>query len=177
MMSVDDSELQRLLLAMSGNDILKLYRRNIKKAARVLQDETIRIFKSKYNYKGAWRHKVRKKSGERMKTRRIARVTSKIKSGNVIVKVHIMDDYRAKWLEMGTRNRYTKGRRAGYYKLRADAKRRYALHVGKPARRGRINEGRFFRLAQTRKSKVLMESIRNGISDAIMEEAKKNGIR
>ena len=169
---IDDREIRAFLASLTSKQITELYRRGLKKSAFILRKETIQRFSKEYNYKGKWKQKITRKSGkERIKTREVAKVTSKKKGGDIIVKVHIMDDYRVKWLEMGTRNRYTKGRlNVGYSR---SGGRKYILRLGKPQRRGRVSEGRFFRAARLSKHKSLMTSIEKNIGDAIKQSYKR----
>lgn len=146
LINIDDREVDDLLSCFRSKKTMNLYRVQMKASARILQRKTIQNFMVKYNYNGVWKQEVIKKSGKkRTKTRSVAKVTSKAKSGDITVKVHILDDYKVKWLEMGTRERYTKGHlNIGYYRLKDSARRRYFLRVGKPGYRGKITPGFFF---------------------------------
>lgn len=146
LIDIDDSELEDFLKALGTEKTQDLFRVQMKASARILQKKTIQNFMSKYNYRGAWKQEITRKSGKKKtKTRHVAKVTSKKKEGKVIVKVHIMEDYKIKWLEMGTDKRYTKGRlNVGYFRLRADSNRKYFLRIGKPMNRGKIIPGKFF---------------------------------
>lgn len=174
LVDLDDHEVREFLEIIGRKDLEKIFRVQIKKSARILQNETISRFMAKYNYKGAWKQEIRRKSGKtKIKTRKVAKVTSKKKGGESLVKVHIMDDYRVKWLEMGTKKRYTKGHlNIGYYRLRRDAKWRYILRAGKPGYRGMITAGSFFQEAQERKESTMIESINKNIGNAIQKELK-----
>lgn len=146
---IDSSGLEGFLSALGSKKMQNRLRAQLKASARIIQLKTLQKFMAKYNYHGAWKQETTRKSGKkRTKTREVAKVTSKNKSGLITVKVHIMDDYKVKWLEMGTKQRTTKGRiRAGYYRRRPDSNRKYFLRVGKPANRGKIIPGRFFESA------------------------------
>ena len=171
---VDDKDFQEFLRAMGDKGMENLFRAQIKKAARIMQLDTVARFMRKYNYKGAWKQEIRRKSGKtKIKTRQVAKVTSKKKGGESLVKVHIMDDYRVKWLEMGTKKRHTKGHlNMGYYKLRPDAKRKFVLRVGKPGYRGFIKPGYFFKAAQARNERAMIDASKKNINEAIRQKMK-----
>lgn len=172
---IDDREIKEFLQKVGSRDALKKYRSGIKAAARILRNDTIRRFRSMYNYNNPLQQKITRTPRRKINTlkeitknRQIAKVTSKIKSDVVTVKVHIMDDYRVKWLEMGTQGRYTKGRKnIGYYRLRPDSRRKYVLRVGKPQWRGRITPGKFFAAAKRSKEQDVKKDIWKRISKII----------
>lgn len=143
---LDDHEVKDFLEALGEKKTQDMFRVQMKASARILQKKTIQNFMQKYNYQGVWKQEITRKSGKKKtKTRRVAKVTSKNKNGQITVKVHIMEYYKVKWLEMGTKRRTTKGRlNVGYYRDRPDAKRLYFLRVGKPMNRGSITPGKFF---------------------------------
>lgn len=148
-MDIDDSSLENFLVSLSSKKTQGMFRTQLKASARIIQMKTVQKFMRKYNYHGAWKQEITRKSGKKKtKTREVAKVTSKNKSGLITVKVHIMEDYKVKWLEMGTKKRTTKGRiGAGYYRLKGNSNRKYFLRVGKPANRGEIIPGKFFESA------------------------------
>lgn len=167
--TIDDSELKSFVNSLSVKKTKELYRKAIKKAAFILRDETVRRFSRKYKYKGVWKQAITRKSGKQaVKTREAAKVTSKIKGGEVNVKVHIMEDYRVKWLEKGTKNRYTKGHRTiGRIRVRSNYGRSYVISSGKPERRGRTDAGWFFKEARQQKKKAVQYAIQKNIEDVV----------
>lgn len=175
LIDLDDREVRAFLEALYGKEAPRLYQVQLKKSARILQKKTIQNFRKEYNYSGAWKQEIKRRSGKtKTKVRRIARIASKRKDGVVTVKVHIMDDYKVKWLEMGTKLRHTKGRLiVGKYRLRPNAKRTYNLRVGKPADRGQIEPGRFFESAKRTSEEPMKASISKGIKEAISKAYKK----
>lgn len=168
---VDTSELMDFIDNLSIQKTIELYRKGIKKSAQILRNETIRQFSQDFHYKGAWKQEVTRKSGKKkIKTREVAKVTSKTRNGDVTVKVHIMEDYRVKWLEMGTKKRFTKGyRNVGYFKLRNDSNRKYIARTGKPLNRGTIQPGKFFEEARRKKMKEVESSIQDNIENVVKQ--------
>lgn len=167
--TVDDSELKSFVDSLSIRKTKELYRKAIKKAAFIVKDETVRLFSRRYKYKGAWKQAITRKSGKKaIKTREAAKVTSKVNGGDVTVKVHIMEDYRVKWLEKGTKSRYTKGHRTlGRIRVGSTYGRSYVISSGKPERRGRTDAGWFFKEAKQRKKKAVQYAIQKNIDDVV----------
>lgn len=67
------------------------------------------------------------------------------------VKVHLLGDFRLKFFEMGTKDRYTKGHRitGSYWSRGAGRGRKYLVRVGKGGYRGAIESSRFFAKSKT----------------------------
>lgn len=171
LIDIDDHEVREFLEAVGAKGMQRVFRVQMKASARILQNEAVQNFAREHKYKGVWKQTIRRASGKtRVKARQVARVISKIKGGEVLVKVHIMDDYRAKWFEMGTKKRTTKGRlNVGYYRLRADSNRKYVLRVGEPANRGRIEADHFFRKARRSKEQSMTQDLSKRIKKVIQK--------
>lgn len=168
---VDTSELMDFIDNLSIQKTIELYRKGIKKSAQILRNETIRQFSEDFHYKGAWKQEVTRKSGKKkIKTREVAKVTSKTRNGDVTVKVHIMEDYRVKWLEMGTDRRFTKGRVLSSVSIRNKGiTRKYIARAGKRLNRGIIQPGKFFEEARRKKMKEVESSIQDNIENVVKQ--------
>ena len=121
---IDSSQLQSAMNTLSGKEIRQVYRNSIKKAVRPLAKATEQRYSVLLS-----REKLSTVKGR--KSQNIVKLLSRTRNGIIVVKVHIMQDYKAKWFEMGTAKRYTKGHRnVGYYKLNPFGKRRYIDRKG-----------------------------------------------
>ncbi|MDR1882995.1 MAG: hypothetical protein LBR26_09495 [Prevotella sp.] len=173
--AVDTAQVKRLLSALGGKETKQAAIGTLRKSAKILQDETERQFKSKVNIDGV-RVAYKSKSGkEKKKWKRVA--TVKINNKELSAKVHIMSDYRAKWFELGTRKRVTKGHKVtGYYTLRpGGGARRYKSRTGKGGNRGRIKAWHLFQKAQQLTERLIFDNMEKEMSKQIQRIAKKNG--
>lgn len=172
LVSVDSTDVVEMFERLTGKERKNVYCLELKKAAIILVNETTARFKSKVRKNKNKEYVLRRKSGRVvLKNRRIAAV--KINRKKYEAKVHIMEDYKTKWFEMGTRSRRTKGHRnVGYYRLKPGG-RKYALRIGKPGNRGQIQPGYFFRDAQRAKEREIFDSIETNLSKAILKMANK----
>lgn len=172
--NVDDSDLIWMFDQLTRKERAKVFQVALKKSVVVLANKTTYLFKKKYNYSGPRKETVQRKNGKlKTKNRHIAKVTSKVKNDDVIAKVHIMEDHRAKWFENGTQDRVTKGNRnVGYYRLRKGG-RKYVLRIGKPGKRGRLAPGHFFQHAQTVTRAEMIKNIDTNLGNAITRLVNK----
>lgn len=172
LVDVDASDVIWMFEQLTGKERDKVFRIQLKKSAVILANETTVLFKKKIR-KEDRKVTITRKSGKKVtKWRRIA--TVKLNRKKFEAKVHIMADYKVKWFEMGTKPRRTKGHRnIGFYRVKKDGRRRYALRIGKPADRGQLRPGHFFREAQRTKEREIFRNIETDLSKAITLLAKK----
>ena len=148
---IDSSQLQSAMNTLSGKEIRQVYRNSIKKAVRPLAKATEQRYSVLLS-----REKLSTVKGR--KSQNIVKLLSRTSNGIIVVKVHIMQDYKAKWFEMGTAKRYTKGHRnVGYYKLRPDVRRKYIRRTGKPGYRGYIHSSWIFTTEQQKQQNAIMK--------------------
>ena len=85
------------------------------------------------------------------------------------VRVHIMGDYRLKWIELGTEDRYTKGVRK--YSLRSvfGRKKEYSK---KPSFKGRMKPSRFLYRAVMRKEDEAQRSLMDFLIKTVKRVSK-----
>ncbi len=160
----DSRQLTNALSALSGKDISRVVRNSLKKAVRPLAKSTERRYDALFDRSGE--SSPRKRGG----SQGIVRLVSRTQNGLIVVKVHIMRDYKAKWFELGTDKRYTKGHRnVGRYRLRQDSNRRYTLRAGRPGYRGRIRPKWIFTTEQRKQE----HRIKAGIDQYLGEEITK----
>lgn len=172
LVELDASEVIHAFESLTGKERDKIFRVELRKAAMVLVNETDIYFKKKIKQSTETISKVSKTGKKTISKRKVAKI--KMLREGVGAKVHIMADYKAKWFEMGTRERVTKGnRRVGYFRLRSDSNRRYFLRLGKPAKRGALTPGHFFRDAQRSKEDEIFQRIDTDISKAIIKRYNK----
>lgn len=164
----EDVKLMFARLTQKGRN--KTFTTALRKAGQILQKETEKKYKAETGL-GNIKVKVTKKGRERTKTKRIATVTV---TKDLEAKVHIMANYKTKWLEMGTRPRMTKGHKhIGYYTLRAGGgARQYKARSGKGGYRGRIGPKMLFRDAKIATEKLVFNSISKQVNEEIVKLAK-----
>lgn len=165
---IDSHQLQSAMSTLSGKEIRQVYRNSIKKAVRPLAKATEQRYSVLLS-----REKL--DTGSRIwKSKNIVKLLSRTKDGVIMVKVHIMQDYKAKWFEMGTAKRYTKGHRnVGYYKLRPDARRKYIRRTGKPGYRGYIHSSWIFTTEQQKQQNAIMRGIDKYINEGVTKLINK----
>ena len=165
---IDDRQIQVLLKTLDGKKVRQVYRNSIKKAVRPLAKTTEQRYSVLLS-----REKL--DTGSRIwKSKNIVKLLSRTKDGVIVVKVHIMQDYKAKWFEMGTAKRYTKGyRNVGYYKRNPFGKRRYIDRKGKPGYRGYIHPSWIFTTEQQKQQNAIMKGIDKYINEGVTKLVNK----
>lgn len=164
---IDSHQLQSAMSTLSGKEIRQVYRNSIKKAVRPLAKATEQRYSVLLS-----REKLSTVKGR--KSQNIVKLLSRTRNGVIMVKVHIMQDYKAKWFEMGTTKRYTKGHRnVGYYKLRPDARRKYIRRTGKPGYRGYIHPSWIFTTEQQKQQNAIMKGIDKYINEGVTKLINK----
>lgn len=167
----DSSQFDAMVKGLTGVEIKKAITRTLTKGAKILQEKTERQFRSSVNINGIKTKRVNKKGKETTKWKRLA--TIKIDKKEPSVKVHIMADYRAKFFEMGTKKRTTKGHKiVGGYRLSIGG-RLYRKRKGKGANRGIIDAGHYFRTAQQLTERGIFDAMDRDLSKAIVAISKK----
>ena len=165
--TVDDSQFMQLARSLTGPQIKRAYRRQLKKSAEMLKKETDRLFAE--NTHLSKRHiEVVNRKGKVIKGVEAGKATVRIYVGKKDMphaKVHIMGDYMMKWFEMGTKERKTKGWKIiGQYKRRKD---------GKSRRTGRIKPEHLFDRAQKSTESAIYQSMKEGLKQEIMKTYKR----
>lgn len=164
---IDSHQLQSAMSTLSGKEIRQVYRNSIKKAVRPLAKATEQRYSVLLS-------RERLNTGKGKKSQNIVKLISRTRNGIIVVKVHIMQDYKAKWFEMGTAKRYTKGHRnVGYYKRNPFGKRRYIQRAGKPGYRGYIRSSWIFTTEQQKQQRSIMEGIDRYINEGVTKLINK----
>lgn len=160
----DDREVRSLLGRLQEAGLNRKALAAIRRGLNILARKTTEKFRQ--NRRGFAERRVKRKGRggkEREKILRVARVSTNRKAQTV--KVHIMDDYRVKWFEMGTRRRKTKGRRivgSAYV-----GKRKLLVRSGKGHDTGSIRAEWFFRKAQRQTLPQVEKKINDEMTKAI----------
>ena len=159
MIEFDDSQVLNLFAALSGKDQTKAMKTALRKAAQIL------IRKTKSNLKNIVKNSTKKstKYGKSLQSGIKARVN---KDGTE-AKVHIMGDFRPKFFESGTKDRYTRGHKITGYEGR------HLKRSGKGGFRGVITGKNFFKSAQKESESQVFSSIDNLLSESIQKIASK----
>jgi hypothetical protein len=174
---INTSEVDAMFERLSGKERKKAQINALRSSARILQKQTEENFKhlvTKSNT-GSGRLGSRtetyrtKKSKEVKKKYRIASVKV-IKGDTPSVKVHIMSDFRAKFFELGTKDRKTRGHKVTGY---GGKRSWYKTRTGKGGARGKITAGYYFRRAQEQTERKIFDNMDEEMRKAITKIAKK----
>lgn len=167
----DSSQFDAMVKGLTGPEVKKAMIGALKSGANILKKETEKQFRSKVAIGDARVSRVNKKGKEIARWKRLA--TVKVDKKTPSAKVHIMSDFRAKFFEMGTKGRKTKGHKiSGYYRLRSGG-RQYRARTGKGGYRGRINAGRFFLKAQRLTERKIFSNMDSVMGRLIIKIAKR----
>lgn len=170
----DDREVMMMFKRLTGPELKKAELAALRSSANILKKRTDLNFKDTKIGLSIKRRTVRfvsKKTGkERKKILRIA--TVRISSKKMEAKVHIMSDYRVKWFEMGTVERYTHTRRATVIDGRGD-KRVLKFKTIRSKYVGKVKARWFFRDAQNQTERQIFDNLDKEISKAIIKIANK----
>lgn len=164
--TVEDSGVRSLLVQLSDKKTSRKLLGAVRRGLNIIAKDTTESFKRLRGGFAERRVTVRKRGGKtREKIQRVARVVVRPKED--LAKVHIMDDYRVKWFEMGTQDRFTKGRKVtGSYRLKAGG-RKYLKREGRGRRVGRIRPEWFFKKSIRRTSSAVEKKIASGVTDIL----------
>lgn len=169
--SFDSHQFNAIVRGLTGPEMKKVFIGALRTSGNILKKETDKQFKSKIAI-GDTRVKRKNKNGKEItKWRRLA--TVKIDKRTPEAKVHIMGDFRAKFFELGTNMRRTKGHKiTGYYRLRPGG-RQYRRRSGKGGNRGRIIAGHFFLKAQQITERKIFDNTEVVITKYVMKVIKR----
>lgn len=174
--TVDSSSFDAMLKSLSSRDRLKAERATVRVAAGILKRKNDQLYTSKTRLKRNYVEYYTKGLTGRRRVREAA-VLTKISQPkkDSFAKVHIMDNFKAKWFEMGTDGRYVK--RAKIFSKRKKTVRR----LGGDRRygwRGKMFSGvgmRLFEQARKITRDRIFGEMKNRMHKAITRLAKKNG--
>jgi hypothetical protein len=166
---VDATQVNALFKALTGKQQNQAIMGALRSSARILQKETESQFKKEVNLNGYTVRRKTKSGKEKLKWKRIA--TVKVNNKEQSAMVHIMADFRAKFFEMGTKDRRTKGHRiTGEFVV---GKRIYRKRSGKGGYRGKIKAGHFFRKAQELTEGKIFQNMDNEMTKSIIRIARR----
>lgn len=168
--TVDATQVNALFKALTGKEQKQAITGALRSSARILQKETESQFRKNVNINGIMVRKTTKSGKEKLKWKRIA--TIKVDTKEPSAMVHIMADFRAKFFEMGTKGRRTKGRKiTGEFVV---GKRRYRTRSGKGGYRGKIKAGHYFQKAQELTEKRIFSNMDNEMTKSIIRIARRH---
>lgn len=154
---IDDRQILDLFKDLSPKKQKAAHRNALKKSARILvnrakknlQDETGKAKSKNTNIKNRW-HFKKSKSGKITFQSLQDGIKMKVDSNAESAKVHIMGDFRLKWFELGTKERYTK-------------KKRY---------RGSMKATYFFKKAKESTETEIQNTLQENLRQSILRAAK-----
>ncbi len=141
---VQDREVRKMLEAVASPKTSRKLLSAMRKGLNIIsKDTTIRFQTNRRGFSGKKVTRRTKNGKEKERILKVAKVVTDNKRGTA--KVHIMDDYRVKWFETGTKERKTKGRKitGGFWK----GKRKLLRRQGSGHSTGKIRPEWFFRRA------------------------------
>lgn len=159
MIEIDDSQVVNLFASLSGKDQTNAMKTALRKSAQIL------VKKAKANLKQIVKNSTKKsaKYGKSLQSG----IKSKVNKEGTEAKVHIMGDFRLKFFEAGTKDRYTKGHKITGYAGRS------LKRSGKGGYRGVITAKGFFKAAQKETESQVFGSIDSLLSESIQKIASK----
>lgn len=167
----DARQFDAMVRALTGPEVKRAIISTLRVGGNILKKETEKQFQANVNINGIKTKSTNKKGKEITRWKRLA--TVKVDKKESSVKVHIMADFRAKFFEMGTKKRTTKGHKiVGKYRLSLGG-RFYRKRKGKGANRGVIKPGRYFQTAQRLTERQIFDRIDKDMSKAIIRISKK----
>lgn len=149
MAKADVSKVLKAFSRLETKQMKAVHRRALNRAGTILVNQTRKNIRQQVKSKKSLKVLLK---GVRKKVNR--KVTE--------VKVNIMGDYRLKWLEMGTAERYVKSRKKGGY-----------VKFKKKRRAGRITATRFFEKAQNQVNKIVPAEMEKTLLSAIEKQFNK----
>lgn len=159
MIEIDDSQVVSLFASLSGKDQKKAMKTALRKSAQIL------VKRTKANLKQIVKNSTKKSA--KYGTSLQSGIKSKVNKDGTEAKVHIMGDFRLKFFEKGTKDRYTKGHKITGYEGR------YLKRTGKGGYKGVITAKGFFKSAQKETERQVFSSIDNLLSESIRKIASK----
>ena len=163
---VDIEEYNRLLARLTSDEAHKAMTYAVRSGANRLRRITIENFGTGTKFKAY--NIYRDRNGN---SKRLPLVSIRMGKDKQSATVHILGDFRAKFFEMGTRRRTTKGRKiTGEYRK---GNRTYLSRIGKPANRGIITERRYFRKAQDSEGSKILGEMRERMERKIIQMGRK----
>lgn len=163
---VDIDEYNRLVHDLSSDDLRRAMTYAVRSGANRIRRRTVSNFASGTNFKAY--NIYRNWRGE---SKKLSLVTVKVGRDKQSATVHIMGDFRAKFFEMGTKRRMTKGRKITSETY--NGRRTYLNRTGKPANRGAITERRYFRKAQDSEGPKVLGEMQNRMERKIIQIGRK----
>ena len=155
---IDASEVLAMLGNLSGKQMNQARKMALRKSAKILQKATRRELHGVA--KGTNKKHKNKRTGSIWKTMDSGVKATIFKNGDE-AHVNIMGEFRLKFFELGTKARFTKGKRKGLFSR------------GKPAHRGSISAKHFFRKAQQKTERQIFDNMNNELSNSIKKINEK----
>lgn len=163
---VDIEEYNRLLRRLTSDEVQRAMTYAVRSGANRLRRRTVENFDSGTKFKAY--NVYRDRNGG---TKRLPLVSVKLGRSKQSATVHIMGDFRAKFFELGTRRRTTKGRKITGEIRRGN--RSYLTRTGKPANRGIITERRYFAKAQDSEGPKVLGEMQDRMEKKIVQIGRK----
>lgn len=170
--TLDVSNLEAKLSQLTGSQLIQAGEKGAMKGAKIIQAQAYSNFGSLNNkstrgrrgslvdstYQGRKLKTVAVKYGRG--TRKTGRTTS-----NAVVFVNILGDFRAKFFELGTKERHTLGRKvSGYVKK---GRQSFKKRTGRGRYTGRIERGLYFSRAITSKQAEAQQAVADAFVSAV----------
>ncbi|UVQ81055.1 hypothetical protein NXW35_07285 [Parabacteroides distasonis] len=163
---VDISEYNRMVDRLTGKEMDKAMISAVRSGGQIIRRRTIQNFGSGTAFKAFNVYKDRNGSTKRLP---LVRLNVNKKTKDAVV--DILGDFRAKFFELGTKRRFTKGYRVTGMKRKGA--RLYLTRSGKPANRGIITGRRYFRKAQDSEESKVLDDMEKRVMRAVIRIGRK----
>lgn len=163
---VDIEEYNRLLRRLTSDEVQRAMTYAVRSGANRIRKKTVENFASGTKFKAY--NVYRDRSGS---TKRLPLVSVKLGKNKQSATVHILGDFRAKFFELGTRRRTTKGRKITGEIRRGN--RSYLTRTGQPANRGAITRRRYFAKAQDSEGTKVLGEMQDRMEKKIVQIGRK----
>ena len=168
---LDDSQYQAMVARLTGDEMRKANGQAVLSGARVIGKATVANFASGTRFKAV--NEYRPGKGGAARRLRLAPVRLFKKGREPFAVVRITEDFRARFFELGTRTRTTKGRlRIGRTRVNGHVR---IVRKGKPSNRGRITARRYFESAVRSNGRSVLDSLGRRVRAAVIRIAGRKG--
>ena len=169
---VDDKKVLAMFGEFNETNRKRVFRSALRQSAGILVRQTKMNLRSIETSGGRLRTNTPNKwNGKKMEQGIKYKVARDVRS----VKIHLLGDFRLKFFEMGTKDRYTKGHKiTGSYWSRGTGRgRKYLIRTGKGGYRGAIDSNRFFAKSKSETESLIFDQMDSRISRNVIKVNEK----
>ncbi len=169
---VNDTQVIQMFSEMDRKNRNRVFRSALRQSAGILVRQTKKNLRTIETSGGRLRTNTPNRwNGKKMEQGIKTSMARDVRS----VKVHLLGDFRLKFFEMGTKDRYTRGHRiTGSYWSRGEGRgRKYMTRTGKGGYRGRIESSKFFAQSKNETESRIFKEMGDRFTRQIVRVNKK----